>query len=86
VGEGKSKVLDLIEQHIGGAQAEVLQSYMTGIQRNIWPDVVIDFHGFRPAEGTIQGIPMLIRPSLLDLKMYQANVEDLFQSPMEVSS
>jgi hypothetical protein len=28
VSEGKSKVLDLLEQHIGGAQAE---SYTTGI-------------------------------------------------------
>jgi hypothetical protein len=55
VSEGKSKVLDLIEQHrkkcCSPASLEFGEIFF-----------LIDFHGFHPEEGAIQGMPLLIWP------------------------
>jgi hypothetical protein len=67
------------------ACVKVSQSCRNGVWRNIWPDAVIDFHGFDPEEEISNS-----RHGITDMTTtvgaedsYEANVEELFQSHTE---
>jgi hypothetical protein len=71
--------------NIGDAWAEVTQSCMNGVWRKIWPDVVIDFHGFEPEEEISNS-----RHAIIDMarslgfeEVNEANVKELLQYHME---
>jgi hypothetical protein len=76
-----------VVHNIGDTWSEVLQSFMNGVSRNMWPDVVTDFNGFDPEEEIDSSRHAIVGISRTDLQhVFEASLEELLQSHMEFSN